>query len=433
MVVALFVLVLSFLFVGNSFGSDGVTHEGVQNNLNTVWTCLAAFLVFFMQAGFAMVEAGFTRAKNGINIIMKNLMDFSVGTLMWFIVGFGLMFGANDNGLFGVSHFGGAEGISWTFWLFQCVFAGTAATIVSGAMAGRTKFNSYLLYSLVICGFIYPVGGHWAWASLFGKSEGWLEGLKFVDFAGSTVVHACGGALALAGAIILGPRIGKYAEDGTSRKIPGHNIPLASLGVFILWFGWFGFNAGSTNAGDSSIGYIAATTNLSAIAGAISAMLTSYFKHKKPDVGMTLNGALAGLVAITAGCANLSMNAALLTGLFAGILVVFSIDFIDEKLKVDDPVGAVSVHGVCGIFGTVMAGLLNTPGTPGYVEGASVLSQLIGITAICSWAFFSGLGLFYLIKVTVGLRVSSDVEIKGLDVSEHGSESYAGFQIFLAQ
>ncbi len=409
----------------------------LQVNLNIVWTAVAAFLVFFMQAGFAMVETGFTRPKNACNILMKNVMDFSMGSIAFYLVGFGLMFGGGASAWFGWSHFAAsdfsASELNWAFWLFQCVFAGTAATIVSGAVAERTKFTAYLAYSALICAFIYPVSGHWAWGSLFGLGEGWLEARGFVDFAGSTVVHSCGGWLALAGAVVLGPRTGKYGPDGRSKAIPGHSIPLAALGVFILWFGWFGFNPGSTTTGDASIGYIAMTTNLAAAAGAIGAMVTSWARSRKPDVSMGLNGVLAGLVAITAGCANVSVPASLLIGLLAGIIVVLSVEFIDKVLKVDDPVGAVSVHGVCGAFGTIMAGLLNVPGTPGYVEGASVGTQLLGAGAMFVWAFGLGLLLFKVIKVTIGLRVTRQEELRGLDIGEHGMEAYAGFQVFTTQ
>jgi Amt family ammonium transporter len=410
---------------------------GLQVNLNIVWTCVAAFLVFFMQAGFAMVESGFTRAKNACNIMMKNLMDFSVGSLMWFLVGFGLMFGGGASGFWGMSHFAASDfsvsELNWAFWIFQCVFAGTAATIVSGAMAGRTKFAGYLCYSAVICAVIYPISGHWAWGSLFGVGEGWLEKMSFIDFAGSTVVHSCGAWLALAGAIVLGPRTGKYGPDGSSKAIPGHNIPLAALGVFILWFGWFGFNPGSTTTGDVSIGYIAMTTNLAAAAGAVAAMIAAWVRFKAPDVSMSLNGVLAGLVAITAGCANVSPVHAILIGGVAGVLVVLAVEVIDKVLHIDDPVGAVSVHGVCGAFGTIMAGVFNTPGTPGYVEGGSVLTQLVGVGATFAWAFGLGLVLFLVIKKTIGLRATPDEEMRGLDICEHGNEAYHGFQIFVSQ
>ncbi|MBN1558091.1 MAG: ammonium transporter, partial [Lentisphaerae bacterium] len=332
--------------------------EELQVNINIVWTCVAAFLVFFMQAGFAMVESGFTRAKNAVNILMKNLCDFSIGSLAFFLVGFGLMFGVAKGGVIGTNLFGIGEvvkegGAAWgyTFLIFQTVFAATAATIVSGAMAERTKFTGYLAYSAVICLLIYPVFGKWAWGSLYlAEGAGWLENLKtgaFCDFAGSTVVHSVGGWLALAGAIILGPRADKYMPDGTPRALPGHNLPLAALGVFILWFGWFGFNPGSTTVGDGEIGRVAVTTNLAAAAGAMAAMLTVWAISRKPDASMTLNGALAGLVSITAPCYTVTPLGAVAIGAVGGVLVVLSVYFIDRVLKVDDPVGAVSVHGVC--------------------------------------------------------------------------------------
>jgi ammonium transporter, Amt family len=406
-------------------------NEATQINLNIVFTASAAFLVFFMQAGFAAVEAGFTRAKNACNIIMKNVMDFSVGTIMWFLVGFSLMFGTANGflggfGLLGQTEFS-ANSLNWTFWIFQCVFAGTAATIVSGAMAGRTKFTGYLAYSAVICGLIYPISGHWAWASLFDAGQGWLEARGFLNFAGSTVVHSCGGWLALAGAITLGPRTGKYGPDGKSRAIPGHNIPLAALGVFILWFGWFGFNPGSQTEGVPAIGYIAMTTNLAAAAGAIGAMLMAWIRYRKPDVSMTLNGVLAGLVAITAGCDAVTMPGAIIIGFCAGLLVVLSVDFIDKVLKIDDPVGAVSVHGVCGAFGTIALSFFLADGT----SASEVIgTQIIGVLTMFAWAFGCGLILFNVIKYTIGLRTSREEELRGLDIGEHGNEAYAGFQIF---
>jgi ammonium transporter, Amt family len=412
--------------------------QALQDNINIVWTCLAAFLVFFMQAGFAMVESGFTRAKNTVNIMMKNLMDFSVGTVTFFLIGFGLMFGVS-NGFFGTTNFmlagtdvQGADW-NWTFLIFQTVFAGTAATIVSGAMAERTKFAGYLAYSVFICAFIYPVFGSWAWGSLL-DGGGWLENLGFQDFAGSTVVHSVGGWLALAGAIVLGPRIGKYAPDGTPKAIPGHNIAIAALGVFILWFGWFGFNPGSTTFGNGDIGRIAVTTNLSAAAGAIAAMFTAWAVLKKPDGSMALNGALAGLVAITAPCATVSPVGALIIGLIAGVLVVFSVLFVDRILKVDDPVGAVSVHGVNGAFGTLAIGLFNVDGGLFYGGGFKLLGiQALGVLSGFVWAFGLGLLLFFVIKKTVGLRVSEEEELQGLDIGEHGMEAYSGFQIFTTQ
>lgn len=418
--------------------------EELQNNINIVWTCVAAFLVFFMQAGFAMVEAGFTRAKNAVNILMKNLMDFSIGTIAFFVIGFGLMFGAT-NGFFGTTDFcisniaGDGSHWNYTFLIFQTVFAGTAATIVSGAMAGRTKFKAYICYSVFICAFIYPIFGSWAWGSLL-NGNGWLEKIGFCDFAGSTVVHSVGGWLALAGAIVLGPRIGKYGPDGKPKAIMGHNITLAALGVFILWFGWFGFNPGSTTVGDGEIGRVAVTTNLAAAAGAIIAMTVSWIKTKKPDASMSLNGALAGLVGITAGCYTVTPFGAMMIGAIAGGLVVMSVYFIDGVLKVDDPVGAISVHGVCGAFGTLACGLFNAEAALGIGNANSGLFygggfhqlgvQAIGVVSCFAWAFILGLTLFTAIKKTVGIRVTVEEELKGLDITEHGMEAYSGFQIF---
>lgn len=434
------ILLLTVSFVYAENGSEDISKIAatLQENINIVWTAIAAFLVFFMQAGFAMVESGFTRAKNTVNIVMKNLMDFSIGTLSFFLIGFGLMFG-ESNGLFGTTRFlmlgsdvlGGSW--DWTFLIFQTVFAGTAATIVSGAMAERTKFTGYLAYSVFICALIYPIFGSWAWGSLFDGS-GWLENLGFNDFAGSTVVHSVGGWLALAGAIVLGPRIGKYGPGGEARAIPGHNITIAALGVFILWFGWFGFNPGSTTFGDGNLGRIAVTTNLAAAAGAITAMLTAWKMYDKPDGSMALNGALAGLVAITAGCASVSPIGSIIIGLIAGVLVVLSVHFIDHVLKIDDPVGAVSVHGVCGAFGTLAVGLFAVEGGLFYGGGIQLLGvQALGVITAFFWAFGLGMLLFYGIKATLGLRVTREEELQGLDIGEHGMEGYSGFQIFTTQ
>lgn len=442
-----FLLVCAVLVVASAPAFAEATAESNETNINIIWTCIAAFLVFFMQAGFAMVEAGFTRAKNAVNIIMKNLMDFAIGSIVFFIIGFGLMFG-KTNGLFGTTDFMlGADALSspehwnWTFLIFQTVFAGTAATIVSGAMAGRTKFTSYLAYSVFICAFIYPIFGSWAWGGLL-NGGGWLENLSapFIDFAGSTVVHSIGGWLALAGAIVLGPRLGKYGKDGKAKAIPGHNITLAALGVFILWFGWFGFNPGSTTVGNGEIGRVAVVTNLAAAAGAISAMLISWMQVKKPDGSMALNGALAGLVAITAGCYTVTPMGAIMIGAVGGVLVVFSVNFIDRVLKIDDPVGAVSVHGVNGAWGTLACGLFGAEkilgigdANTGFFYGGGMAqfgSQMIGVFAAFVWAFGIGLILFYSIKALIGLRVTEEEELKGLDISEHGMEAYAGFQIF---
>ena len=385
-----------------------------------------------------MVESGFTRAKNTVNIIMKNLMDFAIGSLAFFFIGFALMFGTT-NGFFGTDHFAMAganvagQDWDWTFLIFQTVFAATAATIVSGAMAERTKFVSYLVYSLIVSALIYPIFGSWAWGSLFSGS-GWLEHLGFVDFAGSTVVHSVGGWIALSGAIMLGPRIGKYDREGNPKAIPGHNITIAALGVFILWFGWFGFNPGSTTTGNGDIGRIAVTTNLAAAAGAVFSMFTAWIMFKKPDASMTLNGALAGLVAITAGCANVSPIGSVIIGAGAGILVVLSVTVIDSVFKIDDPVGAVSVHAVCGAFGTLMVGLLDVSNGLFYGGGMKLLGvQAIGVGSGFVWAFGMGLIMFFILKKTIGIRVSEEEELRGLDIGEHGMEGYSGFQIFTTQ
>ncbi len=401
----------------------------VQTHANYLWTLIAAALVFFMQAGFAMVEAGFTRAKNCINIMMKNLMDFSIGSIAFWAIGFGLMFGASSTGWFGTSGFFLSDftpdGDQWVlaFWMFQVVFAATAATIVSGAMAERTKFTGYIIYSIFVSGLIYPIFGSWAWGSLLNGS-GWLEGFGFIDFAGSTVVHSVGGWAALAGAIVLGPRLGKYTKDGKIRPILGHNIPLAALGVFILWLGWFGFNPGSTTTADTSIAMIFVNTNLAAAAGACVAMIVSWTKFGKPEVGMSLNGALAGLVAITAGCANVLPGSSIIIGAIAGALVVFSVLFFD-KIKIDDPVGAVSVHGVNGAWGTLAAGIFNIGGTSASIIGV----QLLGIAACFLWTFPLAFIMFKTIDKTIGLRVSPEEEMEGLDYAEHGGIAYPDFGV----
>ena len=401
----------------------------VQDHANYMWTLIAAALVFFMQAGFAMVESGFTRAKSAVNIMMKNLMDFSMGTLFFWAIGFGVMFGAAPTGWFGTDGFflsgwtPGGDPWVLAFWMFQCVFAATAATIVSGAMAERTKFTGYLIYSAVLCAFIYPVFGSWAWGSLL-NGGGWLEGMGFIDFAGSTVVHSIGGWAALAGAIVLGPRLGKYGKKGEVRAIPGHNIPMAAIGVFILWLGWFGFNPGSTTTADKSIAMIFVNTNLSAAAGAVAAMFTSWLIFKKPDVGMSLNGALAGLVGITAGCANVSPSSSIVIGLLSGILVVISVMAID-RAHIDDPVGAVSVHGVCGAWGTIAAGLFNMEG----VTIKIMTTQFIGVGAAFVWSFGCAFILFKVISMTIGLRVTEEEEIMGVDISEHGAHAYNDFVV----
>ncbi len=421
--------------------SDGLAK---QEDGNIIWTVIAAVLVFMMQAGFAYVEAGFTRAKNAVNIILKNIMDFSMGSLAFFIVGFSIMFGA--------AHMGGwigwsGPGISWAatnedgspvywtyaFLMFQTVFAATAATIVSGSVAERTKFSTYLVFSILITTIIYPISGSWAWGSLFAGS-GWLEGLGFIDFAGSTVVHSVGGWAALAGAICLGARKGKFGADGKPRVIPGHNLPMAALGVFILWFGWFGFNPGSTTTFGGQMAHIAVTTNLSAAAGGLSATLLSRMMFGKFDGGLAMNGILSGLVAITAPCADVGPVSSIFIGAIAGIICVFSILAI-ENMKIDDPVGAVSVHGVNGAWGTLAAGLFAHPsfsGNTGLFFGGGfniVMVQLIGIVAVFIWAFGCSFIMFKILDGIMGLRVSPEEEHSGLDVGEHGAEAYADFSI----
>lgn len=413
-----------------------------QQNGDIIWTMLGAMLVMFMQPGFALVECGLTRAKNAGNILMKNFVDFSVGTPLFFLLGFGLMFGAS-NGFIGSPTFGMSfidpttpeGGWAWTFFFFQAMFAATSATIVSGCIAERTDFKAYILVSILVSAFIYPISGGWAWNSLFADTKGWLENLGFIDFAGSTVVHSVGGWVGLAGAICVGPRIGKYAPDGKSLAIPGHNIPLVALGVFILWFAWFGFNCGSTTP-DGTVGYIAVNTCLAACTGFASALLTIWFITDKPDPSMAMNGVLAGLVGVTAGCFEVSPVGSIFIGIICGIAVVFSILFVDQKLHIDDPVGAVSVHGVCGFLGTVLVGLFAAPGygsNVGLFYGGGVhllLVQLLGAVSVGAWAFITSLLAFKLADKVIGLRVSREVELKGLDITEHGADVYSGFQIF---
>jgi len=400
----------------------------LTTGLNTTWVLIAGSLVFFMQAGFALVEAGLTRSKNTTNILFKNLMDFAIGTLGFWLIGYGIMFGAGNSffgefELFSKTDHGSALGIpNLAFFFFQLVFAATAATIVSGAMAERTKFVSYLVYSAVITLVIYPTSGHWIWGG------GWLSQLEipFHDFAGSTVVHSLGGWLAMAGAIVLGPRIGKY-KNGKVNAIPGHSITLAALGVFILWLGWFGFNPGSTlGMGDPElVAHIFVTTNGAAAAGAVATLITTWIKYGKPGLSMTLNGVLAGLVAITAGCDVVSPGGAVIIGFIAGVLVVYAVEFFDRIAKIDDPVGAVSVHAINGAFGTIAVGLFATDGGLLYGGGAGMLlSQVIGVAAVAAWGIGTGLVLFYILKATIGLRVTAKEEENGLDYYEHGEKAY---------
>ena len=424
-----------------------MTPELVQHNLDVVWTLVAGILVFTMQAGFALVETGFTRAKNAANIMMKNLMDFAAGSLAFYVLGAALMFGATKLG--GALGWGGlgmpglAEGEgswNWTFLFFQTMFAATAATIVSGAVAERIEFKSYLVYSILVSAVVYPVSGHWMWGGLAGEgSAGWLEGLGFHDFAGSTVVHSVGGWIALAGAIALGPRIGKYRHDGTANPIPGHSLVLGTLGVFLLWIGWFGFNPGSYTAGVGSIGRVAMTTNLAACAGTVAALATAWAIMGKPDLTMALNGSLAGLVAITAPCDLVTANASIVIGLVAGVLVVLSV-FALDKAHVDDPVGAVSVHCVNGVWGTLAVGLFAAPVAAGYGNDVPGLLyggglRLLGVQALgalctAAWAFGTGSAIFFALKKAHILRVPAKTELKGLDLVEHGQDAYASFQFF---
>lgn len=400
--------------------------------LNTIWILIATILVFFMQAGFAMVETGFTRAKNAGNIIMKNLMDFSVGSLMFWMIGSSLMFGDSIMGIIGkVQLFSVPK--DYAFLIFQTVFCATAATIVSGAMAERTKFISYLIFSFFISVVIYPVVGHWIWGG------GWLSQLGFHDFAGSTVVHGVGGFCALVGAKIIGPRIGKYSKGGKVNTIPGHSITLGALGVFILWFGWFGFNPGSqlaasTESDVKAISLIFFNTNIAASVSAISAMIIAWFRKGKADVGITLNGVLGGLVAITAGCAVVSPVGAMCIGFIASFIVVYGREFVEKILRIDDPVDAVTVHGLCGVFGTIAVGIFSTSeaigkgilyGGTGHLLGI----QLIGAGAVVFWVLLSSTVLFKAVDLVFGLRVSKKEELLGLDAQEHGIDSYADFQM----
>lgn len=405
------------------------------SSVDVIWTLLGAALVYFMQAGFAMCEAGLTRAKNTGNILMKNMMDFCIGTPAFWLVGFGLMFGGSgsfigklDPLIRGSYQFGSLP--TWCFVIFQTVFCATSATIVSGSMAERTNFKAYCLYSAMISLIVYPISGHWIWGG------GWLSQLGFHDFAGSTAVHMVGGVTACIGAKILGPRIGKYDRDGKPKAIPGHNLTVAALGVFILWFCWFGFNGASTTAMSTDADLTKASlvymnTNLAAAIATCTAMIFTWVRYGKPDVSMTLNGALAGLVSITAGCDQVSPVGAFFIGLFAGILLCVSVDFFDRIAKIDDPVGAISVHGACGAMGTLCVGLFATDGGLFYGGGIHYfLIQLLGVASVMLWVIITMTIIFKVIDKLVGLRVPADIEIEGLDYHEHGlASAYAGFNI----
>ncbi|MYL21709.1 ammonium transporter [Halobacillus litoralis] len=413
-------LLALFSFPVAASAQTTVTAESVLQSVDMAWVMIAAFLVFFMHAGFAMVESGFTRSKNALNILMKNFMTMSIAAVLYFIVGYGIMFGTSGGGIIGIDGFllsGQEDQIG--FFVFQAVFAATCATIISGAVAERIKLGSYLLLTVVMTGFIYPVVGHWVWGG------GWLAELGFVDFAGSTVVHLTGALGAVTAVLFLGPRIGKYSGR-TVNVIPGHNIPLGALGVFILWFGWFGFNGGSTLAADPSlVPSVIATTLLSASAGVLGSGFYSYAKFKRIDASLTLNGALAGLVGITAGTANVSLTGAIVIGLIAGVILVEAVQFLDRVARIDDPVGAIAVHGICGIWGTLAVGLFAVEGGLLYGGGASLLGiQAVGILAVIAWTMVTTAATVAVIKATVGIRVSRQEEISGLDFAEHGSQAY---------
>ncbi len=419
-------------------GERDLSLEQVKQGLDTVWVLLGAFLVFFMQAGFGMVEAGFIRAKNTCNILTKNFLDFCMASLGFFLVGYGLMFG-DGNGFMGFGGWclGGLEETKdglplYAFWLFQAAFCGAAATIVAGGMAERMKFQAYLIYSFLISAIVYPIVGHWIWGG------GWLASMGFYDFAGSTVVHTVGGFAALVGTRMLKPREGKYGIDGKPKALAGHSIPLASLGVFILWFGWFGFNAGSTLGvtDGAGIARVAINTNLAAAMGGIAAMITVWQRFGKPDLSMAMNGALAGLVAITAPCAFVDPWAAIVIGASAGFIVVRGVELLDS-LKIDDPVGAVPVHGICGVWGTLCVGIFGRQALglkhEGFVYSANPMQlgiQMVGSVATIAFVVACMWVVFKLIDVTIGLRVGREEELRGLDIGEHGMEAYGGFQIF---
>ena len=425
-------LFISALYV---FQNTTITQEdldeavtAIQTDMGMLWMLLSGILVFFMQAGFTLVESGMTRSKNAVNIAMKNLLDICVGSLTYWIIGYSLMYGNTSNGWFFWSGLFQGEGADL---FFQTMFAATAATIVSGAIAGRTKYSTYVIFSIVMTAIIYPISGGWQW-----QGNGWLSNLEtpFIDFAGSSIVHSVGGWAALVAAILVGPRIGKFV-NGKVLPIPGHNQVLATLGVFILWLGWFGFNGGSQLAWGGSDAIAASNvvlvTNLSAAAGGLGALITTWIWYGKPHLAQTLNGALAGLVSITAGCGNMTSGGAFFAGLLGGIIVVFSIEFIEKKLKIDDAIGAASVHGVVGAWGTIVIGLWGVKGnTPiGLFNGggaAQLGSQIIGALSYAVWAIVLSWIILFTLKKTIGLRVSKDVEESGLDLAEHGTIAYPG-------
>ena len=405
--------------------------SAIKDDMGMLWMLIAGILVFFMQAGFTLVESGMTRSKNAVNIAMKNLLDIAVGSLTYWFVGYSLMYGDTTNGWFFWSGIMQGEGADL---FFQTMFAATAATIVSGAIAGRTKYSTYIIFSIVMTAIIYPIAGGWEWnGGWLNDTDGFMPA-EFIDFAGSSIVHAVGGFAALVAAYMVGPRIGKYI-DGKVMPIPGHNQILATLGVFILWLGWFGFNGGSQLAwgGDDAVAAstVVLITNLAAAAGALGALITTWIWYGKPNLAQSLNGALAGLVSITAGCGNMSAGGAVLAGLIGGVIVVFSIEFIEKKLKIDDAIGAASVHGVVGFWGTIVIGLWGVDGDAGLGifnggGSAQLVAQLTGGLAYAVWAVVLSFVVFGILKYTMGLRVTEEEEVAGLDISEHGSIAYPG-------
>ena len=404
----------------------------IEGDMGMLWMLISGILVFLMQAGFTLVESGMTRSKNVVNIAMKNVLDIAVGSLVFWFVGYSLMYGESASGWIGWSGFMFNQGPADLF--FQTVFCATAATIVSGAIAGRTKYTTYIIFSVILTAFIYPIAGGWEWNGGWLNNTDGIMPAEFIDFAGSSVVHAVGGWAALVAAILVGPRLGKYI-DGKAVSIPGHNKLLATIGVFILWFGWFGFNGGSQLAwgGDDAVGasMVVLVTNLAASAGAIGALILSWVKYGKPNLDMTLNGALAGLVSITAGCGNITEGGSILAGFIGGIIVVFAMEFVEQKLKVDDAVGAFSVHGICGAWGTLVIGLWGIDGDSpiGLLNGGGAnqfLAQLIGTLAYAIWAVVTSYIFLMILKKTLGLRVTEKEEIEGLDLSEHGALAYPG-------
>ncbi len=432
----LFLAIFASVVLGGyqSFAEQEVASAGAAHSVfvaNNVWMLLATFLVFIMHLGFASLESGLTRSKNTINILFKNTFIIAAGILTYALMGFNLMYPGDFSlkGVFGFAGFGlsapsGADGLInyadggytyYTDFIFQAMFAATAATIVSGAVAERVKISSFLIFATILVAIVYPIAGSWKWGG------GWLDQMGFYDFAGSTLVHSVGGWAGLVGAYLLGPRLGKYLSSGAIKPIPGHSLPLLAIGVFLLWFGWFGFNGGSVLSADPElISLVIVTTSLAAAAGTIGAIFTSWGMYKYPDVTMALNGVLAGLVGITAGADVVSPGEAVLIGLIAGVIVVLSISFFD-KIKIDDPVGAIPVHLVCGIWGTLAVGIFGGP-------DFSILTQFIGIVAYGVFTVVCSFIIFYTLKVTIGIRVDEDDEIKGLDIREHGMEAYPDFQ-----